>query len=380
MPGPTGRHVVARRVSAGMPHATRRSRHGPWVAGVRPVGACAASWVCQARRAARSAVSRAAPSAMRLALAASRVRSVGEEEVRHLADDAIPDQERVRLRRRASARPGEPAAARAMVRARVASARPSSTSSVAMASVLTGPSRTRAERLVTVGRMLPESSAHSTMHAAPTGSSSVLSSAFWASGLRRCADSMSAKRSVASMGISASSDASAWTCGSRICSPAPSGARRCRSGWFPCATLRHAGHSRQGRSIGSSAVHRSPAARSSARVVLPTPGGPTTRTDCGGRPVTIARRTPASASGWPRVRNRPASLRMDRLSPHRSWPRPWWSDVGSAWRWPRRPPSPARGRARQRPWWSDVGSAWRGLGGPSPSRGGLGSALVVRRR
>src|SRR5687767_3349709 len=45
-----------------------------------------------------------------------------------------------------------------------------------------------------------------------------------------------------------------------------------------------------------------------ASVVLPTPVGPTSSSACGGRSLSIARRTNASADGWPRVRYTPTSL------------------------------------------------------------------------
>ena len=44
---------------------------------------------------------------------------------------------------------------------------------------------------------------------------------------------------------------------------------------------------------GTAAVHSRPAARSSASVVLPTPGGPTRRTACGAEPLII------EATAWP---------------------------------------------------------------------------------
>ena len=62
---------------------------------------------------------------------------------------------------------------------------------------------------------------------------------------------------------------------------------------------------RHGR-IDTSAVHRRPAARSSASVVLPTPSGPTTRTAWGTGPRIIAATT-ATAAGWP-LRAEPVHL------------------------------------------------------------------------
>ena len=51
------------------------------------------------------------------------------------------------------------------------------------------------------------------------------------------------------------------------------------------------------RRAGPVRMHRSPAARSIASVVLPTARGPTSRIACGARPRVMARRTAASASG-----------------------------------------------------------------------------------
>ena len=86
-----------------------------------------------------------------------------------------------------------------------------------------------------------------------------------------------------------------------ICPPGPSGASRCRSGWSPCSTSRQPRHDRHGRAAGSAAVHRRPAAISSARVVLPTPAGPAQQDRVGGAPRTMAS-IAASAGPWPRVR------------------------------------------------------------------------------
>ena len=95
-----------------------------------------------------------------------------------------------------------------------------------MTRVGTGPRRSRAMRLTTVGRSVAASSAARMMQAAPTGSSRTFSSAFWASGLSRWASSMSATRMRPSIGSSARSAMSPWTAPSLIWSPAPSGASR----------------------------------------------------------------------------------------------------------------------------------------------------------
>jgi hypothetical protein len=113
--------------------------------------------------------------------------------------------------------------------------------------------------------------------------------------------------------------------------PGPSGPSRWRSGWEPCSTSRHARHTRHGRVAGSSAVHSSPAARSSASVVLPMPDGPTSRMACG----LSANHRPdrCSAAGDPgSERPAPADCQAD-SGPTR------WRPCGSsdAWAWMRFP-------------------------------------------
>ena len=66
--------------------------------------------------------------------------------------------------------------------------------------------------------------------------------------------------------------------------PGPEGPRRCRSGWPPFSTIRHDRQIRHGRSAGS-AVHRSPAARSRASVVLPDAVGSDEQDGVGRRPA-----------------------------------------------------------------------------------------------
>ena len=77
---------------------------------------------------------------------------------------------------------------------------------------------------------------------------------------------------------------------------------RCTSGWLPCSRARQPRHVRHGRAAGSSFRQSRPAARSSASVVLPTPGGPARSSACGMPEASIAV-TAATAAGWPRVRN-----------------------------------------------------------------------------
>ena len=170
----------------------------------------------------------------------------------------------------------------------------------------TRPSRTRKQRERTVGRSRPSASAHRMIVTPAGGSSSVLSRADWASSFIRSADSMIATRAPPSTGISWSSPMRSLTPRARAsdppmttCRPGPTGASRWRSGCPPCSTSRHARHARQGRSAGA-AVHNSPAARSSARVVLPTPSGPTRSTAWGAFPRTMAV-TAVSAAGCPLV-------------------------------------------------------------------------------
>ena len=86
-----------------------------------------------------------------------------------------------------------------------------------------------------------------------------------------------------------------------LAGPGPRGRAGARPGDGRGATSRQAGTRPHGRAAGSAAVHSSPAARSSASVVLPTPAGPTSRTACGARPGSSPRPR-ASAAGWPRVR------------------------------------------------------------------------------
>ncbi len=175
-----------------------------------------------------------------------------------------------------------------------------------------GPSRSRAQRDRTVGSRRSSWSAQSTIVTRGGGSSSVFRSAFWASSFICEAPSTMATRAPPSTGRKASRWRRSRTPGGFFGSsgspmttwpPAPSGPSRCRSGWFPVATSRQARQARQGRSERSGAMHRRPAARSSARVVLPTEAGPTRRTACGARPATI-RATAPSATGWPRVAQR----------------------------------------------------------------------------
>ena len=147
----------------------------------------------------------------------------------------------------------------------------------------------------------------------PTGgSSSVLSSAFWASSFICAAPSTMATRDHPRPTSGPARGPGRGRPAARGCPDR----RRSRSGpralrgqtmqvrWFPVKTMRHARHARHGRPDGSAAVHSRPTARSSARVVFPTAGGPTRRTACGGVPFTI-RSMAASADDWPRVRHRP---------------------------------------------------------------------------
>ena len=69
---------------------------------------------------------------------------------------------------------------------------------------------------------------------------------------------------------------------------------------MPAATSRQLRQTRHGRSAGSGARHSRPAPRSSARVVLPTDGGPTIRMACGTAPRTRAAAA-ASVPGCARV-------------------------------------------------------------------------------
>ena len=154
----------------------------------------------------------------------------------------------------------------------------------------TGPRRSRAQRDRIVGRSGSSASAHRMMVTPAGGSSSVLSSAAWASSFIRSArlddgDPGSAldrqQRQLADQVAdaadrrsgSADDDLAAGTLGPepmevRVGAVLDQPARAARAG--------------RGRST-AAAVHRSPAARSSASVVLPTPAGPTSRTACGRR-------------------------------------------------------------------------------------------------
>ena len=338
------------------------------------------------RRAPRSAASSSAPSAIRLVLAPSRVRrsavsrSASWRTMRSRTSTASG------LRARARARPGDPAAARARVAARAASASPSSWSRSAMASLGTGPRRTRAERLATVGRMVAGSSAHSTMQASPTGSSSVLSRAFWASGLRRCADSMTATRRRASMGSSASSDDECLDLGQPdlLAGAFRRDPMEVRMIAVVDLATRGAGATRAvERVIGRA---QEPGREVERQGRLAHAGGPTMSIECGARPRAIARWTPARASEMAAgTEPSPRPLHQTGLSP-RPGPPPWWSGDGSSWRVPRRPRSPARrSRSPRRPWWCGDGSSWRvPRRRPSPARlaavlrGGLGGAATGR--
>ena len=172
----------------------------------------------------------------------------------------------------------------------------------------TSPRRRRKQRDRTVGRRRASWSAHRTIVTPAGGSSSVLSSADWASSFIRSAASMIATRA-------ATLDGHEDEVGEEVLDApvARAPGRRSRSGG-PARRAR--GDARRGacraRPAGTPgtpgtaarparAVHRRPAARSSARVVLPTPSGPARSTACGAGPRTIAA-TAASAAAWPRVR------------------------------------------------------------------------------
>ena len=141
------------------------------------------------------------------------------------------------------------------------------------------------------------------------GSSSVLSRRPARSSFMRCASRTTATRWPPSTGSRTRSPTRCRTVpGSGfisspilIWSPAPDGASRCRSAWLPCSTIRQVRHARQGRSAPTAPVHSSAAARSSARVNLPTEAGPLISTACGTCEPSMAW-TAATAAGWPTVR------------------------------------------------------------------------------
>ena len=186
----------------------------------------------------------------------------------------------------------------------------------------TSPRRSRKQRDRTVGRRRASWSAQSRIVTPAGGSSRVLSRADWASSFIRSALSMMATRAPPSTGMSSSSPTRSLTpryfaSGPPMTTwrPGPAGPRRWRSGWLPCSTSRHARHVRHGRAS-TAAVHNSPAAMSSARVVLPTPSGPTRRTAWGTGPRIIVAAA-ASAAACPRVRapSMNLSVRPVRLAP-----------------------------------------------------------------
>ena len=172
----------------------------------------------------------------------------------------------------------------------------------------TSPRRSRKQRDRTVGRRRASWSAQSRIVTPAGGSSSVLSRADWASSFIRSALSMIATRAPPSTGMSSSSP-------TRSLTPAvlrvratdddlATGPGRARGGGGPggCRARPAGTPGRRGTAARrAAAVHSSPAAMSSARVVLPTPSGPTRRTAWGTAPRIIVAAA-ASAAACPRVR------------------------------------------------------------------------------
>ena len=246
----------------------------------------------------------------------------------------------------------------------------------------TGPRRIRAQRDRTVGRSRVSSSAHSTIVTPGGGSSSVLSRAalrVLVHPVGRLHDRDACPTLEGQEGQIGDEVADAavlrlpgppmttWP-------PGPSGPRRCRSGWSPRSTRRQPRHDRQGRTAGSDAVHRSPAARSSASVVLPTPPGPAQQ-DRVRRAARTMASIAASAAPWPRVRA-PSTVRLSRR-------RAWRSRVASErpWEPPRRhrtsrrsSPSSGSCGSSERPWErpsaASPSAARRRLAGRAALRGG----------
>ena len=267
-----------------------------------------------------------------------------------------------RMHRRPRARPAVGEAGEAGRRGRVGQAalhRASPSMSRVAERSRAGPARS--DR--TVGRSRSSSSAHRMSVCPRRGSSSVLSSAFCASWFIRWASSTIATRTPPSIGMQGELVGEPQPCRARDAGRSgsarrhPRVARRCRSGWLPCSTMRHAA-TRTGRAgrRRRRPCTAGPAARSIASGRLADRRrDPTSRSACGTRP----RSCRGPTAGWPprpTVRHDPCPTVSASGADGRSRDRP---------RWARPRPASLRGPALL----GASAAGCGGLGGPRPAAG-----------
>ncbi len=179
----------------------------------------------------------------------------------------------------------------------------------------------RKQRDRTVGRRRASWSAQSTIVTPAGGSSRVLSRADWASSFIRSAPSMIATRAPPSTGISGSSPMRSVTpryfaSGPPMTTwrPGPAGPRRCRSGWPPCSTSRHARHARHGRSAERGRAQQ-PGREVEREGRLADPVGADQQDGLGHRPPDHRGHRARARPACPRVRARSTTWSVRRVRP-----------------------------------------------------------------